>query len=194
MTQTKTDQPANRDFATIAMTVMMVVGLCWAFWLLIDSLNPDSSQEDKSNLGLVDLSEMKAGDRIIVPWEGKPIFVSYRTPEEIKEARSIDISDLPYPEADEDRVLKPEWLVVFGVGEGFGCVVSGQKLNEGRGRFGGWYDPCRGAHYDVSGRMRKGPSPANLKVPNYKFISEKKIQLLPSNYTAIPKLNPAWEG
>jgi Rieske Fe-S protein len=41
----------------------------------------------------------------------------------------------------------------------------------------GWYCPCHGSHYDVSGRIRRGPAPLNLEVPEYKFLSDTKLVL-----------------
>jgi Rieske Fe-S protein len=40
------------------------------------------------------------------------------------------------------------------------------------GEYGGWFCPCHGSHYDISGRIRKGPAPLNLEIPGYDFEGE----------------------
>lgn len=53
-----------------------------------------------------------------------------------------------------------DWLVVLGICTHLGCVPIANA-----GEFGGYFCPCHGSHYDASGRIRKGPAPANLEVP-----------------------------
>ena len=81
------------------------------------------------------------------------------------------------PEADKARVKKPEWLIMVGVCTHLGCIPLGQKSNDPHGDFGGWFCPCHGSHYDSSGRIRKGPAPRNLEVPNYKFLTDTTIRI-----------------
>ena len=77
--------------------------------------------------------------------------------------------------ADENRTLDEEgsWLVQIGVCTHLGCVPIG----DGAGDFGGWFCPCHGSHYDSSGRIRQGPAPANLAVPQYVFTSDTQIRI-----------------
>lgn len=100
-------------------------------------------------------------------WRGKPLFVRHRTTEEIEEVAGVDVNSLRDPEADHERVQKPEWLVLIGVCTHLGCVPIANA-----GEFGGYFCPCHGSHYDASGRIRKGPAPLNLEVPTYEFTSE----------------------
>lgn len=51
---------------------------------------------------------------MIIKWRGKPVFIRHRTKDEIEEAREIDWQSLRDPQPDEDRVQKPEWLVMLG--------------------------------------------------------------------------------
>lgn len=95
---------------------------------------------------------------------GKPVFIRRRTQKEIDQERAVDISQLRDPEHDEKRAPNPEWLVVVGICTHLGCVPIA-----GKGDFGGYYCPCHGSHYDASGRIRKGPAPANLEVPDHVF-------------------------
>jgi len=118
----------------------------------------------------VDLNAIPEGKNVIIKWRGKPVFIRHRTAGEIDEANSVNISSLRDPQADEDRVKKPEWLVMLGVCTHLGCVPIGEA-----GDFGGWFCPCHGSHYDISGRIRKGPAPLNLEVPAYDFTEDGKL-------------------
>jgi Rieske Fe-S protein len=57
------------------------------------------------------------GTQVIIKWRGKPVFIRHRTADEIKEAENVNISTLRDPQKDEDRVKKPEWLVMIGMSE-----------------------------------------------------------------------------
>jgi ubiquinol-cytochrome c reductase iron-sulfur subunit len=115
----------------------------------------------------VDLAKVGAGQTVTVKWRGKPVFVRRRTEVEIAEAREVPMSALRDPQPDDVRVINPEWLVVVGVCTHLGCVPL-----PGAGDYNGWFCPCHGSHYDTSGRIRKGPAPTNLEVPEYKFIKD----------------------
>merc|ERR1711934_290757 len=112
----------------------------------------------------VDLSSLDEGSSMTVKWRGKPVFIRHRGQGEIDSARSVDVNSLRDPEADEDRVKDPAWLVTIGVCTHLGCVPLA-----GAGDFGGYFCPCHGSHYDTSGRIRKGPAPENLPVPDYEL-------------------------
>ncbi|KAG1716332.1 hypothetical protein ID866_816 [Astraeus odoratus] len=112
----------------------------------------------------VELASIPEGKNVIIKWRGKPVFIRHRTPDEIEEARNVDWKSLRDPQADEDRVKNPEWLVMLGVCTHLGCVPIGES-----GDYGGWFCPCHGSHYDISGRARKGPAPLNLEIPPYEL-------------------------
>jgi ubiquinol-cytochrome c reductase iron-sulfur subunit len=168
--QTKT---TRRDFMTVAASGVAAVGAVCSVFPLIDSLNP-SADVLASSIVEVDLSSVVPGQTITVKWRGKPVFITHRTQQEINEARAVKLSDLPDPEADEARVKDKheQWLVVIGICTHLGCVPIGHK-----GDYNGWFCPCHGSHYDTSGRIRLGPAPSNLAVPNYEFISDTKIRI-----------------
>mgnify|MGYP003685876591 CR=1 FL=1 len=89
---------------------------------------------------------------------------------EISEAASVDMRELRDPENDLDRCQKPEYLVLIGVCTHLGCV----PINNA-GDYSGWFCPCHGSHYDISGRIRKGPAPLNMEVPPYSYIEDTKL-------------------
>lgn len=156
-----------------AMGAVGVAALAWPF---IDSLNPAA---DTLALGTieVDLSPIALGQSVTVSWRGMPVFIRYRTEDDIAQAREVDISTLPDPQADEDRVVEAQWLIQIGICTHLGCVPLGQSAADPKGDFGGWFCPCHGSHYDTSGRIRRGPAPRNLDIPEYAFIEDLRIRL-----------------
>lgn len=121
----------------------------------------------------MDLSKVDHGTSVVVKWRGKPVFVRNRTNAEIQDANSVDVSTLRDPQTDSERVIDPQWLVCLGVCTHLGCVPIADA-----GDYGGWFCPCHGSHYDISGRIRKGPAPLNLEIPQYKFIEDNKKILI----------------
>ncbi|EFX05577.1 ubiquinol-cytochrome c reductase iron-sulfur subunit precursor [Grosmannia clavigera kw1407] len=118
----------------------------------------------------VDLNTIPEGKNVIIKWRGKPVFIRHRTEAEIAEANTVNIQSLRDPQADADRVKRPEWLVMLGVCTHLGCVPIGEA-----GDYGGWFCPCHGSHYDISGRIRKGPAPLNLEIPQYDFPEDERL-------------------
>ena len=169
--QAGTTEPTRRDFIVIAASAFAAVGAAAAVWPFIDQMNPSADVLALSSTE-VDLSQIAAGQSVTILWRGKPVFVRHRTEAEIKQAQQDDTAALPDPQKDADRVKKPEWLVMMGVCTHLGCVPLGQK-----GEFGGWFCPCHGSHYDTSGRIRKGPAPSNLPVPDYAFLNDTRIRI-----------------
>ena len=165
------EQPTRRDFLYVATGTFSVIGATFTAWPLVDQMNPDRSVLALASTE-VDLAGIDAGQGITVKWRGKPVFIRHRTAREIQRAQLTKLEVLPDPQSDADRVKRPEWLVMIGICTHLGCVPLGQ-----RGEFDGWFCPCHGSHYDTSGRIRKGPAPANLAIPPYEFLSETKIKI-----------------
>ena len=165
-------EPTRRDMLFIATGAVGAVAVGSVAWPLIHQMNPDASTIAAGAPIDVDLSAIAEGAIVTVKWRGKPIFVRHRTPKEIKEAQDVQLAQLPDPQADAQRVKKPEWLVVIGVCTHLGCIPLGHQ-----GDYEGWFCPCHGSAYDTSGRIRKGPAPKNLEVPNYAFASDTKLTI-----------------
>ena len=161
----------RRDFIFTATYAVGAVGVAATVWPLVDQMNPDASVKALASTE-VDVSSVEPGKTITVLWRGKPVFIKRRTQSEIDEARSVRMEDLPDPEKDEDRAKNPEWLVILGVCTHLGCV----PLND-KGDYNGWFCPCHGSHYDTSGRIRKGPAPTNMSIPNYEFLENNIIKI-----------------
>ena len=171
----------KRDFIHIASGMMAAGGASMVGWMFIDQMNPAADTKAASSLE-VDVSKVPVGGEIRVLIGGKPFFIRHRTAAEIESAVSTDISRCPDPESDNDRLrplpdgnLNPAILVTSGSCTHLGCVPVGPGNNTGD--FGGWYCPCHGSHYDTSGRIRKGPAPKNLPVPDYEYISNSVVRI-----------------
>jgi ubiquinol-cytochrome c reductase iron-sulfur subunit len=166
----------RRDFLYLVTMAATGVGAAAMVWPLIDTMNPAADVLALSSTE-VDLAPIDVGQRVTVKWRGKPVFIDHRTEEQIAEARAVDLSELPDPQPDEERVVRPEWLIMVGVCTHLGCVPLGQKQGDARGDYGGWFCPCHGSHYDGSGRIRQGPAPLNLAVPDYVFTSDTQVRI-----------------
>jgi len=171
-----TPQGTRRDFLELVAVGTAVVGAGTIIWPLVDQMNPSADVLALSSTE-VDLSNIPEGSGVTVLWRGKPVFVRHRTADEIKEAQDTPLNGLRDPQPDQARVQKPEWLVVLGICTHLGCVPLGNKPQDQRGPFGGYFCPCHGSIYDTSGRVRGGPAPANLGVPEYAFASDTTLRI-----------------
>jgi ubiquinol-cytochrome c reductase iron-sulfur subunit len=172
----KQDGETRRDFLQLTAGAFGAVGAGVVAWPFINTLNP---AQDTMALATtdVDLTPVQVGQAITVMWRGKPVFIRHRSEQEIKDAEAVDVTTLTDSETDQDRVKKPEWLVLIGICTHLGCVPVGQKPGDMKGEYGGWFCPCHGSHYDTSGRIRKGPAPKNLAVPPYEFTADTTIKI-----------------
>lgn len=170
------DGETRRDFLLYASSAVGVVGAGLALWPFIHSMNPAADVLALASTE-VNLAPVAEGQAITVMWRGKPVFVRHRTAAEIEMARTVNTAELRDPAGDDTRVKKPEWLILIGVCTHLGCIPLGQKPADPRGDFGGWFCPCHGSHYDTSGRIRKGPAPLNLHVPEYAFLSDTTVKI-----------------
>jgi ubiquinol-cytochrome c reductase iron-sulfur subunit len=175
----------RRDFLYYATAGAGVVATGAAVWPLVNQMNPSADTRALASI-MVDITAVEVGTQITVKWRGKPVFIRRRTPDEIEKGRAVPLTDLADTNAenanldasttaeDKNRTLDEagEWLVMMGVCTHLGCVPLGDA-----GDFGGWFCPCHGSHYDMAGRIRKGPAPRNLPVPMAKFENATTIKL-----------------
>ncbi|KAI4367073.1 hypothetical protein MLD38_022853 [Melastoma candidum] len=118
----------------------------------------------------VDLSSIKPGTTVTVKYHGKPVFIRRRTDEDMKLANTVDIGSLCDTQPDSDGVKNPKWLIMIGICTHLGCIPLPNA-----GDFGGWFCSFHGLHYDISGRIRKGPALYNLEVTTCSFLEENKL-------------------
>ena len=174
MTTVSSAEHSRRDFLYIATAAVGAVGAVAAVVPLVSQMNPDASTIAAGAPIEVDLGPVAEGQVIKVFWRGKPIFISHRTKKEIEEAQNVQLSSLPDPQPDSDRVKKghDQWLVLIAICTHLGCIPLAHQ-----GDYDGFFCPCHGSQYDSSGRIRRGPAPKNLLLPPYEFVSDSKIRI-----------------
>jgi ubiquinol-cytochrome c reductase iron-sulfur subunit len=179
-------EPTRRDFLYLTAGMAGAVGAVSVAWPFIDQMRPDASTLALASIE-VDISSLTAGSSLTAKWRGKPIFIRNRTEKEIADAKAAALTDLKDPIA-RNANLPPEatatdiartagegkenWIVMIGSCTHLGCVPLGTA-----GEYGGWFCPCHGSVYDTAGRIRKGPAPQNLAIPQFSFTSDKVIKI-----------------
>jgi ubiquinol-cytochrome c reductase iron-sulfur subunit len=162
----------RRDFLNVAAVSFAGVGGVVAIAPLLVQMSPSADVLALSTTE-VDISKVQAGQGIKVSWRKQPVFVRNLTPKEIAEANAVPLSALRDPQTLAERT-KPghmNWLITLGVCTHLGCVPLGISAEENRGPYGGYFCPCHGSEYDTAARIRQGPAPKNLVVPDYEFTT-----------------------
>jgi ubiquinol-cytochrome c reductase iron-sulfur subunit len=138
-----------------------------------------------------DIGHLAPGEMMRVEWRGKPVWIVRRTPEmlatlketndKVADPKSERVRDLtPDYARNEHRSIKPEYLVVVGICTHLGCSPV-DKFKAQAEAFesdwkGGFYCPCHGSLFDLSGRVYKNkPAPDNLPVPPHQYVSDTKL-------------------
>ncbi|MBN3283744.1 UCRI protein, partial [Polyodon spathula] len=162
----------RKGFSYLLTGATVVVSAYAAKTVVSQFISTMSASADVLALSQIEikLSDIPEGKNVTFKWRGKPLFVRHRTPKEIEVEAGVNMAELRDPQHDLDRVKKPKWMIVLGVCTHLGCVPIANA-----GDYGGYYCPCHGSHYDSSGRIRKGPAPANLEVPFYEFPDEDTV-------------------
>jgi ubiquinol-cytochrome c reductase iron-sulfur subunit len=172
------DGVRRRDFLNIAAVSFAGVGALATLYPLVNQMNPSADVLALATIE-VDLSQIKPGQAIKTMFRKQPLFVRQLTPPEIAAANSVPMSELRDPQTLAERT-KPghmNWLITMGVCTHLGCVPLGAGQGENRGPYGGYFCPCHGSQYDTAARIRKGPAPKNLEVPDYSFKSATVIEV-----------------
>lgn len=172
------DGVRRRDFINIAAVGAAGVGGVAVVLPLVSQMAPSADVLAESSTE-VDVSKIEPGQAIKAIFRKQPLFVKRLTDAETKAANSVDIADLRDAETLDERTKEGhrDILITMGVCTHLGCVPLGAAEGEVKGEFGGYFCPCHGSHYDSAGRIRKGPAPTNLEVPDYEFISETVVRV-----------------
>ena len=162
----------RRDFINIAAVSFAGVGAAAVVLPLIEQMSPSADVLALASTE-VDISKIAPGQAIKTSWRKQPVFVRNLMPAEIAAAKKVPLSELRDPQTLDQRTKpgKENWLITLGVCTHLGCVPLGTGEGENRGDYGGYFCPCHGSHYDTAARIRKGPAPTNLVVPEYAFTS-----------------------
>lgn len=172
------DGVRRRDFINIAAVSAAGVGGLATLYPLISQMAPSADVLAQSTTEL-DISAIERGQAIKAVFRKQPVFVRNLTDDEIAQADAVDISTLRDPQTLEERTKegRENWLITMGVCTHLGCVPLGAGEGEPRGEFGGYFCPCHGSSYDTAARIRKGPAPKNLEVPDYEFTSDTTVTI-----------------
>jgi len=154
------------------------VGGVMSLYPLISQMAPSADVLAESSTE-IDLAAIQPGQAIKAVFRKQPLFVRNLTPQEMAAARKVDVGDLRDPQTLGERTKpgKENWLITMGVCTHLGCVPLGAAAGEVKGEYGGYFCPCHGSHYDTAARIRKGPAPKNLEVPEYAFVSDTVVKI-----------------
>jgi ubiquinol-cytochrome c reductase iron-sulfur subunit len=168
----------RRDWIHIAALSTAGVGGASLLFPLVSQMSPSADVLAQGSTE-VDVSAIEAGQAIKTMFRKQPLFVRRLTAEEIDEANAVDISTLRDPQTLAERTKEGhgDMLITMGVCTHLGCVPLGAGEGENRGEYGGYFCPCHGSHYDTAARIRKGPAPLNLVVPEYEFTSDTVVRV-----------------
>ncbi|MEW9854679.1 ubiquinol-cytochrome c reductase iron-sulfur subunit [Novosphingobium sp. M1R2S20] len=184
--ETVTDSPdlgagdgvRRRDFINIAAVSAAGVAGVSILVPLISQMAPSADVLAASSTE-VDISAVQPGQAIKAVFRKQPVFIRNLTPAEIAQANKVPVTSLRDPQtlAERTKEGKENWLITMGVCTHLGCVPLGAGEGETKGEFGGYFCPCHGSHYDTAARIRKGPAPSNLEVPEYEFMSDTVVKI-----------------
>jgi ubiquinol-cytochrome c reductase iron-sulfur subunit len=168
----------RRDFINIAAVSAAGVGALAVIYPLVSQMAPSADVLAEGSTE-VDISAIQPGQAIKAVFRKQPLFIRNLTPEEIAAAEKVDVGALRDPQTLEERTKEghANWLITMGVCTHLGCVPAGTGAGEVKGEFGGYFCPCHGSHYDTAARIRKGPAPKNLEVPEYEFLSDTVVKI-----------------
>ena len=168
----------RRDFINIAAVSFAGVGGAALLYPLVNQMNASADVLALAQID-VDISHIQPGQAIKTIWRKQPIFIRNLTPAEQQQANAVDVSTLRDPQTLAERTKEGHrnWLITLGVCTHLGCVPLGAAQGETRGEFGGYFCPCHGSVYDTAARIRKGPAPRNLEVPEYAFTSATAVRI-----------------
>ena len=174
----------RRRFLTAATCVVGAAGAVGIAVPFIGSWNPSAKAKAAGAPVKADVSKLEPGQMIVVEWRGKPVYVVNRTDAQLEELPNLNgllkdpdslISEQPPYIKGIDRSIQPNLLVIIGLCTHLGCApkfrpeVGAADLG-GKDWQGGFFCPCHGSKFDLSGRVYTGvPASANLVVPPYSF-------------------------
>ncbi len=181
----------RRRFLTAATSVVGAAGVVGVAVPFVGSWQPSAKAKAAGAPVTFDISKLEQGQMVIVEWRGKPVYVVRRSAETLAELSSLDGS-LKDPESTassqpdyvtgEARAINPEYLVLVGLCTHLGCApkyrpeLGTVQTTDGSEWVGGFFCPCHGSMFDLSGRVYKGvPASTNLVVPPYSYESDSVI-------------------
>lgn len=192
MSENGTTDADRRRFLTTAATVVGGAGVAAAAVPFISAMAPSAKTKAIGAPVEVDIAGLQPGERKVVQWQGKPVWILRRDEQGLSGLEELDdrlrdpdsevISQQPSYARNEYRSIKPEFLVVIGLCTHLGCSPTyvakgaGEEHNLNASWKGGFFCPCHGSRFDLAGRVYKDvPAPTNLVVPPYQYLSENRL-------------------
>ncbi|TXH03871.1 MAG: ubiquinol-cytochrome c reductase iron-sulfur subunit [Nevskiaceae bacterium] len=181
----------RRRFLTLTTVAVGGAGVVGAAIPFLASLSPSERAKALGAPITVDISKVEPGQRLVVAWRGKPVWIIRRTPDMLASLPKVDAA-LRDPNSDEAqqpayakneaRAIKPEWSVMVGSCTHLGCSPTFRPDHPApdvdANWQGGFYCPCHGSKFDLAGRVYQGvPAPLNLVVPPYRFVNDTTITI-----------------
>ena len=179
---------SKRRFLVALTSAAGAVGAVGVAVPFISSMNPSARAEAAGAPVEVDISKLQPGERLIVEFRKKPVWVVYRTEQNLADLGKLD-GRLQDPKSEGS--IQPEYaqnkarsredrkniLVVEGICTHLGCSPQYRPdVEPDAGWLGGFYCPCHGSRFDLAGRVYAGaPAPTNLPIPKYQFINDTTI-------------------
>jgi len=166
------------------------VGAAFAATPFVLSMTPSARAKAAGAPVEIDISQLEPGQLLTVEWRGKPVWILKRTQEMLGTLEAVTSqvadpesrsSDQPQYATGANRSIKNDVLVVVGICTHLGCspakrLAAGSSEGMGDDWPGGFFCPCHGSKFDLSGRVYKNvPAPTNLPVPPHKYLSESRI-------------------
>jgi ubiquinol-cytochrome c reductase iron-sulfur subunit len=185
---------SSRRTWLITSAAMGGVGAAAVAVPFVSSFEPSERAKAAGAAVEVDISSLKPGEKRVVEWRGKPVWIMRRTPEQL-ESLVEDEPELADPNSDRKTVptpayaknrtrsIKPEVLVAVGICTHLGCS-PGDKFTPGPQPSlpddwrGGFLCACHGSTFDLAGRVFKNkPAPDNLEVPPHHYLSDTTLMV-----------------
>jgi ubiquinol-cytochrome c reductase iron-sulfur subunit len=177
----------RRRFLTAATSAVGVAGVVGIAVPFVGSWNPSAKAKAAGAPVKADISKLEPGQMVVVEWRGKPVYVVNRTESQLEELPALNdqlkdpdslVSEQPDYIKGIDRSIRPELLVIVGLCTHLGCAPKFRPevgaADLGADWQGGFFCPCHGSKFDLSGRVYSGvPASANLVVPPYSFEDDK---------------------
>ena len=179
----------RRNFLTVATSVVGAAGAVGIAVPFIGSWTPSAKAKAAGAPVKVDVSKLEKGAMVVAEWRGKPVYIVRRTAEQLASLPAMT-DKLADPDSlrpqqpayinGDARALNPEYLIVVGLCTHLGCAPKHRPelgaADLGGDWMGGFFCPCHGSKFDLSGRVYKGvPAPSNLLVPPYRFESDSVV-------------------
>jgi ubiquinol-cytochrome c reductase iron-sulfur subunit len=179
----------KRRFLTAATSVVGAVGAGYVIYPFLASWSPSEKAKAAGAPAEADISKLEPGQMMRVKWRGKPVWVVYRTEQNLRDLSAIvdrladPNSELPQQPPycqNEYRSIKPQYLVAIGICTHLGCSPTYRPdvapADLGPEWVGGFFCPCHGSRFDLAARVYKGvPAPSNMVIPPHQFLSDTQI-------------------